>query len=171
MPLTVPTWIAAIATAVLAVGAGFTVYYARKAFREQSKEVGLLQQQVEQANQERRREQASRVFIWQERHSDIHPGQAEVAAGGTRGERVTVHVKNSSEQPVYDPELRWYLGTDPAPGINSEPLSMLLPGEDDKRSRPILLGASPSQFGATLRFRDANAVRWNRYPDGQLFEQ
>lgn len=51
MPLTVPTWIAAIATAALALGAGFTVYYARKAFREQANELGVLQKQAkDQAN-------------------------------------------------------------------------------------------------------------------------
>ncbi|SRR6266581_2240124 len=36
MSLTVPTWIGALATAVLAGGAGFTVYYAKQAFGKQS---------------------------------------------------------------------------------------------------------------------------------------
>jgi hypothetical protein len=39
MSLTVATRIGAIAMVILAVGAGFTVYYARKAFREQSEEL------------------------------------------------------------------------------------------------------------------------------------
>jgi hypothetical protein len=41
-----PDWVTAIATAGLFAGAGFTVYYARTAFEEQSKELGVLQQQA-----------------------------------------------------------------------------------------------------------------------------
>jgi hypothetical protein len=36
------TWISAIATVVLAVGAGFTVFYARQAFRAPSAQLRLL---------------------------------------------------------------------------------------------------------------------------------
>jgi hypothetical protein len=53
--LIVATWTGAIATVVLAVGAGFTVYYASNAFREQSNEVTLLQQQVGSEQEERAR--------------------------------------------------------------------------------------------------------------------
>jgi uncharacterized protein YoxC len=48
MSLTVPTWIGAIATVVLAVGAIVTVYYARKAFLEQAEEVRTLKSQLEE---------------------------------------------------------------------------------------------------------------------------
>jgi len=39
-------WITAVATGLLAVLAGFTAWYARKAFREQSREVRAIEQQV-----------------------------------------------------------------------------------------------------------------------------
>ena len=39
MSLAVATWIGAIATALLAVGAGSTVYYAGKAFTAQSQQL------------------------------------------------------------------------------------------------------------------------------------
>src|SRR6266851_4366122 len=59
-PLTVPTWTAAIATVVLAIGAIVTVYFAKRAFDEQSKELGVLQEQAkDQADQlDVQREQA-----------------------------------------------------------------------------------------------------------------
>jgi hypothetical protein len=79
MSLIVATWAGAIATALLAVGAGFTVYYARKEFREQSREVALLQKQVESEQEQRRREaeeqrraQAARVYVTTEIVRDDH---------------------------------------------------------------------------------------------------
>lgn len=130
----IATWIGAVAIAVLAVGAGFTVYYAKQAFEKQSLEVGTLQKQASdqaemlriQSNQldaqhdqlheqqmlnqkqtevlelqarelkasieqrerdaaERRRAQATRVFVWEERHDhDPRVDQATLAAGGER---------------------------------------------------------------------------------------
>ena len=67
------------------------MYYARKAFREQSREVALLQQQAERDIAERRRAQAAKVFVW------VDPRQAE-DAGGKFGPAVCVG--NSSKQPA-----------------------------------------------------------------------
>jgi TolA-binding protein len=160
----IATWIGAVATAVLAVGAGFTVYYAKQAFEKQSLEVGTLQKQASdqaemlriQSNQldaqhdqlheqqmvnqkqtevlelqarelkasieqrerdaaERRRAQATRVFVWEERHDhDPRVDQATLAAGGERP-RPTIEacVKNASEQPIYDLLIRWHRGQAP----------------------------------------------------------
>ena len=70
MSLLVATWIGALATVGLLVGAGITAWYARKAFREQSHEVALLQEQVKNQQSDRTREaadrrkaQAAKVFI------------------------------------------------------------------------------------------------------------
>ena len=78
MSLAVTTWIGAIATALLAVGAGSTVYYARKAFTAQSQqlsgqqEINRLQaQEIRESlaerkrdREQRRRAQAAQVFTW-----------------------------------------------------------------------------------------------------------
>jgi len=46
MPLTLPTWVTAIATVVLAIGAGITAIWAIKAFGKQTQELGVLEQQA-----------------------------------------------------------------------------------------------------------------------------
>ena len=158
----IPSWLLVL---LAAVGGWFTLSQLsiqRRQLREQ-------QDVLEREATDRRRAQASRVFIWLERHSDIRVGQAQVAAGAIRGEWINLHVKNSSDQPVYDAEVRWHLGS-PANYLASTPLPVLMPGEDAEASRPVPQ-VDPGRLGATLRFRDANQVRWNRYPDGQLFEE
>jgi hypothetical protein len=67
-PLTVPTWLTAIFTGVLAVLAIVTAIFAILAFRKQSAEVSLLQEQVLRDAMARHRAQATQVFTW--------PGQA-----------------------------------------------------------------------------------------------
>lgn len=59
MSLLVATWIGALTTVGLLVGAAFTAWYARKAFREQSKEVKILQQQAKRDIDDRLRRQAA----------------------------------------------------------------------------------------------------------------
>lgn len=171
MSLIFATQLTAVATAVLAVFAIVTAWYARRAFLKQSEEVREQGNEIQRAAADRRRAQAAQVFTWLDRHSDIRLGQAQVAAGAIRGETVTAFVRNTSKQPVYDPEFVWYLDDDLAPVvINPEPLPILLPGEEAERVRPIPAGAAASQFSAVLRFRDAAGVRWQRRPDGYLDE-
>jgi hypothetical protein len=107
LSIALPTWIGAIATLVVALGAGFTVYYARKAFRDQAKEVKLLQEENQRANQQRRRSQASRVFIHQEDAPAEHAPQMAAgqmdAAIRRRDETTTLiaaRLFNTSKQPV-----------------------------------------------------------------------
>jgi arginine exporter protein ArgO len=59
MSLIAATQITAIATVVLALGAIITAWFAIKAFRKQTQEVALLQQQAERDIDQRRRAQAS----------------------------------------------------------------------------------------------------------------
>jgi hypothetical protein len=47
MTLAVPTWVGALATVVLAIGAIVTVYYAWKAFREQARELRIQSDQLD----------------------------------------------------------------------------------------------------------------------------
>jgi hypothetical protein len=91
--------ITAIATAVLATFAIITAIVAYMAFRRQTQEVGILQQQMKEQQdvlareaRERHRAQASRVFI----------ALAIPQQGPAR-----FNVVNTSEQPVYDVEIEW----------------------------------------------------------------
>lgn len=94
MSLTLVTWIGAIATVILAVGAVVTSIFASRAFHKQSREVEVLQRQLtdqqainaeqdkvlklqaadlreslderQRDREQRHREQAARVFPWAE---------------------------------------------------------------------------------------------------------
>jgi ABC-type anion transport system duplicated permease subunit len=67
----------AVATIALAAFAIVTAVFAFLAFRKQTAEVDLQRKEFERAAEDRRRAQASRVFMWQERHSDSRLGQAQ----------------------------------------------------------------------------------------------
>jgi hypothetical protein len=98
MSLVVATWTGALATVGLFAGAAFTAWYARMAFREQSKEVKLLQRQAERDIDDRHRAQAIRVFTWAEqRPYNDEPDDM----------RAVAFVRNTSQQPVYDVRLGW----------------------------------------------------------------
>jgi hypothetical protein len=99
----------AIATAVLAVFAVVTAWYARKALCKQSEEVHdqaeLLKLQAEEFRhlaterdrewQERRRAQAVQVYVWQK-------WSTKMAANAPPQNMVTVQVRNASQQPIHD---------------------------------------------------------------------
>jgi hypothetical protein len=208
-PLTVPTWITAITTAILAIGAAFTAVFAYLAFRKQSEEVkeqsemlrvqsgqldaqrdqlyeqqkinvkqtGVLELQARELREsldarkreaaERRRAQASKVFIWEER--TLGPTTITQTPGATGQDWwVTAHVSNTSDQPVYDLEFRWQQGA----ALSGQPdhIAQLLPGAEVQKARIAPLGAEVIHFGAVLRFRDAAGVNWLRRPDGELSE-
>lgn len=212
----IPTWITGIATAVLAVFAIVTAWYASQAFRKQSQEVTAIEQQVKdeqaltrqqtellkiqsgqldlqskqlddqrQANARqaevlelqaselresldqrkreaelRHRDQANRVFI-----AETRPAQPEGLPS------VTAYVKNTSDQPIYDLELRWHLGSAGYGDPNPEPLGNLMPGMETNRTREFPRGTNLAASGAVVTFRDTAGVTWIRRPDGSLVEQ
>jgi hypothetical protein len=104
--------ITAIATAVLAVFAIVTAIFAFLAFlafRKQSREVAILAGQNEREIRDRRRDQASRVYIWAE------------AAADTQDQTVTgliTHINNTSQQPVYA-EVAVTLRRDSCPDLHT----------------------------------------------------
>jgi hypothetical protein len=93
----IPTWISAIATTGLLIGAIITARYAIKAFSEQSREVAILAEENERQALERRRAQASQVFVLAK--PDIREGEPISS--------IEVTVKNTSRQPIYDLNLLW----------------------------------------------------------------
>jgi len=157
--------ITAIATAVLAVGAIFTAVFAMLAFRKQSQEVGILQQQMHEHQQaleheaaERHRAQASRVWIvLKVIDDDLNPPVLEAM------------VTNASEQeqPIYNARLHWYCDRALYGTPNPERLGAV-PGHERTTRRREFLRTDPAACGAFLTFRDAAVYAWMRAPDGAL---
>ncbi len=204
----------AIGTVVLAVFAIFTAAYARKAFREQSREVAAIEQQVKD-DQDVTRQQAELLKV-QSGQLELQPQQledqratsarqAEVLdlqaaelresleerkRGAERQRRAQAAlvflvqervpekalyaemiVVNSSDQPVYDAELVWRMGSAGWGEPNPQPLGVILPSEDTSHRRDFPPGTNMNVSGAVLWFTDAAGVRWIRRPDGYLGEQ
>jgi hypothetical protein len=183
MPLTTPTWIAAIASVVLAVGAVIAVYFARKAFQAQSRQlrgqheineklaeaIPLQTRELRESSDERRRVQAAQVFIELDRTAPPGHGSAAPAppAAETAPWQLTLTVHNTSRQPVYDLYVIWQLGT--VRMGKPDPMARLMPGCDAsfERSGPRE-ATDPAALGAFVAFRDAAGVRWAVREDGTL---
>lgn len=183
MPLTTPTWIAAIATMVLAIGAVITAYFARQAFHAQSQQlkgqqeineklaeaIPLQTKELHESLDERRRVQAAQIFIELDRIAPPEQGAATPAqpAAGPSPWRLNLTVHNTSKQPVHDLYVIWQLGT--VRMGKPDPMARLMPGCDAsfERSGPEEATDS-SALGAFLAFRDAAGVRWAVREDGTL---
>lgn len=147
----IPTWISAAATVGLLIGAIVTARYAIKAFRKQAEEVAALVAENNRQAAERRRAQASSVFI----------------GLPIRGIRlVQPSAQNASSFPVHDAQF-WYYGPD---GLSDpDDLGMIMPG-------PVGLNGKQMRYEEAvertiLTFRDAEGIRWIRRADGTLQEQ
>jgi hypothetical protein len=192
--------ITAIATSVLALFAIVTAILAYLAFRKQSREVGAIERQVTDQQEvtkqqaellqvqsgqlelqrqqfadqraERRRAQASGVFIWYETGPDPRLTDAQIEKGVPWGEGVTAHIENTSGQPVYDVTIDWYRGT--ASWGEPDYRTVLLPGDKAASTRTFPedfpAEADLTLFTPAARFRDAAAVYWFLRPDGHLDE-
>jgi hypothetical protein len=163
MSLLAATWTSAIATALLVIGAVITAFYARNAYREQSRQTlevreqtRLLQEQADRDIGQRRRAQATQVFVWME----MRPYD-----GNHEDMRWAACIKNASGQPVYDIELGIGLGI----GLGSDrSLPVLMPGKDYELAGFGTDFADGRQIWIT--FRDSAGVRWRATSDGQLTE-
>lgn len=162
--------ITAIATAVLAAFAIVTAAVAYMAFRKQAQELAILQQQMKEQQDvlvheadERHRAQASRIFISLEKYGE-RPSRFNVA--------------NTSDQPVYDAEIRWYDTRVRASSILHSRLGTILPGDRpavDVRPAQHDPDAVPYPDGEGVRFtmlefRDAAGTKWTRTLGGGLGE-
>jgi hypothetical protein len=195
MSLIFATQLAAVATAVLAVFAIVTGIYAIRAFRKQSQEVSAIERQVKDQQEltqqqaklleiqsgqldlqrrqfddqlaERRRAQASCVFIWTETRVDERFRERPAP------EDVSAKIKNTSGQPVYDLTIGWHKGT--APWGEPDHIPVLMPSGEVTRIRTLPAdrpaAVDRTLFGAVARFRDAAGVHWRLRPDGQLDEE
>jgi hypothetical protein len=179
----IPTWITAVATLGLLVGAIVTSVYAVRAFgeqtrqlgeqreinREQTKVLGLQAAELRASLAERRSAQASMVFI--RTGVGVHPrvDQVQRAVNGPDPEMITAYVENSSDRPIYSPELLWDDGSaslaELAGRSHSERLrAVIMPkGKEDQTKERL-----PGTTAVMLRFRDAAGNSWLRGPEGDL---
>jgi hypothetical protein len=141
MSLIAATQITAVATAILAVFAIVTALFAIQAFRKQSDEVSMLQQDRQREAEERRMPQAAQVITWVGERR-VHDGEAPQPAAC---------VRNTSRQPVYDVSVGW--GSSGAGAWR-----VLLPDEEN-----AIPGAGSSVADGTvpirIEFRDAAGAR------------
>jgi hypothetical protein len=195
MPLTVPAWIAAIATVVIAVGVTVVAGLAGKALSAHSRRVAdqrelighlaeVLTLQVKDLRlsiDERRRAQACQVFIELTRFGgpatpplDSAPPPSPQPAPQPPAPppgRVTATVHNNSQQPVYDLYVIWQLGT--VRMGRPDRAARLLPGQEVcfERAPESSASGSPDDsaaLSAFLTFRDAAGIRWTVREDGTL---
>jgi len=181
----VPDWVTALGTVGLLAGAVFTAVFAVQAFREQSKEVRLLEDQVSDQHdlalkqvevlglqaeeiraslENRRRDQAARVFTWVE------------VTSHARG-RFRIHVTNSSDRPIYGLTFLLGYGDDDAADYFSKPEAVkhVMPHETtvfepDEDEHSILWGTSwePGDVWSAVHFRDASGETWQVNSRGQM---
>lgn len=187
------TWIAAIATVVLAIGVIAAAWFARTASvalsRQLTAQQTLIAQLAEalqlharelgQSHDERRRAQACRVFIELDRVVPVSfasAGDGQPASPRHSPWHVTATVRNTSDQPVYDMYVIWQLGT--VRMGKPDPVARLLPGEQvtfERGHRAAdadvsfdVAPSDPSALSAFLTFRDTAGVRWTVREDGTL---
>jgi hypothetical protein len=96
------SWFTAGATMLLALFAVVTAWYARKALLKQAEEVRMQREELSRAATDRRRLQASRVFIWQ----DVKPGEdaAKAYAMGPDAQNMTVEQwpRGKGNNPIWE---------------------------------------------------------------------
>lgn len=147
-----PAWIGALATAVLAIFAIVTAVFAFLAYRKQKAEVTLLQDQAARDIEQRRRAQASKVFV---------TAGVEPAYGA--GPADNVFAWNTSDQPIYTVEASY------ADNRALFTRGVLLPGRNHAISAGIA-DADGILPAITLDFTDAAGVRWRTTSNGKLME-
>lgn len=185
MPLTVPAWINAVATVIVATGVIAAVYYVRKAFGTKQRELvaqltdatRLHASALRLSVDERRRAQACHVFIDLDRSTPLKqvpasPNAANAPDATALPWRITATVHNASSQPVYDLYVIWQLGTERMG--RPDPTTKLMPGQQvcfERGSHSADPGKDAIDSGsltAFLTFRDAAGVRWTAREDGTL---
>jgi hypothetical protein len=117
----------------------------------QAEELRKSLRERERDADERRRAQASRVFL---------------AVSRDEAQPITPYVHNASDLPIYETKIQAAAGS----GNAKEPenLEIILPGEAIPATR--LVAAGEAVRFTILTFRDAAGLFWQRYPNGLLEE-
>ena len=158
------TILTARATVWLAILAAITAAFAFGAFTVQYRQ---LKDQIEERKRERlerRSAQAVQVYIWEThfQHAELYQPLRD---------KVTVHVRNTSQQPVFDLRFEWQSGGATLTEILRAAPLLPDPGENqDADTATVPDGTDPKIFGAVVTFRDRAGVRWVTRPDGRFEE-
>ena len=191
--IVLPTWLGALATVGLLIGAYFTALYAKKAFGEQSKEVQLIQDQLADQREINRRQAA----VLDLQASDLRESLEERKRESKRDHKYQavrvfpfvepvegqenqycVIIKNSSDRPVYNVTLAlhwsWADGEE----------TLNLPECLDPVMMPDTYTRMPRKGGITCNrpggsqpvwaqiwFRDAESVQWTVTSKGEIVER
>jgi hypothetical protein len=146
-----------------------------QALREQSEEVRILREETERDIQQRRRSQASRVFIHQEaapaeRDPQMAAAQMDdaIRSHDETTTLVAARLSNTSKQPVYDIAIRWSVGGGPLGGPHLEP--HLMPGKKLLRTQSWTPAAGITGLAVKVEFSDAAGIRWRATDRGELAE-
>jgi hypothetical protein len=167
----------------------------RVSLEHREREAEAAREQREREAAERRRAQATRVLMREERldYDPRVPKKQRATHPGSSTATMTVRVKNTSDQPVYDVTIMWQgddwhghrcswgkpdqVGT-LTPGAEAE-YTRSLPervrdywGEMDPQGPPEVPPGyvDPRTCEVEVYFRDAARVVWRRLPDGSLDE-
>jgi len=174
-PLVAPTWATAIATITLAAGAIITAVLAFLAFRKQTAELVILQEQAKVDREdrlreatERRRERAAMVYLTVAFDKGLRDNPEVIMVPRPPSVSVTVH--NSGKQPVYDVRVHW---VDASSGVQAGADDKLgtiarLNKEDSGRTLPA--GTTESPLLPVAYFRDAAGTRWTMLDNGEFDE-
>jgi hypothetical protein len=137
----------------------------------QSEELRTSREEREREATGRRRAQAAKVLMWEDR-SPVDP-RLQRTAPGYRTPTITACVSNDSDQLIYDLEIEWHKGA--APWGNPEFVAHIPAQSKEVFTRPLPADlpdfVDAAVYGAVLRFRDAAGVNWLRRPDGELSER
>jgi hypothetical protein len=153
--------ITAIATAALAAFAIITAVFAFLAYRKQSQEVNVLQQQLKEQLEATARQAAAAELQAKQQHM-AQASKVFIVHFPMAGKTDNHRVVNTSEQPIYDVKVL-FPGDSPGKWVVQD-LGTILPGAgvDTELS---------DHTNVALRFRDAAKSRWFRASDGDLAEE
>jgi hypothetical protein len=174
-PLVAPTWATAIATIILAAGAIITAALAFLAFRKQTAELVVLQDQAKADREdrrheatERRRERATMVYLTVAFDKGLRDNPEVIML--PREPSITVTVHNSGKQPVYDVRVHWVEATSGVQAGAEDKLGTIPPLNKDDAGRTLPAGTTESPLIPVAHFRDAAGVTWTMLDNGELDE-
>jgi hypothetical protein len=158
----------ATSSVVLAVLAIITAWYARKAFRAQSREVRDLEKEQRRQSAEREWAQARRVYVTRDLKPADIPAEPTFWAPGAVQPTFLATVHNRGDRPVYDARVHWVDSGKLSQAGSDNQLGTIGPDDSRAAQQTVPGTVSPDDFTPVAYFRDAAGLRWTVLPDGHL---
>jgi hypothetical protein len=147
-----PGWASVVVALIALLFAGLGARAAIRGNANQQEQLEHQQKQLDEADEDKRREQANKVAAW------VEISDNKVAA--------RLVINNGSDLPVYNVRVLTF-GDISNRAVQILKFPTLGPGKEYGQSFGIPL-EDISIIRATIQFSDAAGVRWTRGPDGQL---